>query len=378
VPIVMPRSFVNGSDSVEVSLIGDILGGSVGNLENLIQLPYGCGEQNMLRFVPNIVALEYLTGSGQITGDLQARALANMRTGYQRELSYRREDGSFSAFGDRDDSGSTWLTAFVMRSFAQARKHMTIDAEVMQLGLKFLADNQASNGSFPEVGRVSHRPMQGGAARGVPLTAFTLLAFLEAEEGSEFATAVNSAIDFLVRNIPTEPYPLSLVAYSLAKADHPGARSALARLDAMASEEDDARWWESPLESLRNTSHWYGKTRPLDIEMTSYALLTYVERGRTTEALPILRWLMRQRNSQGGFQSTQDTVVGMSALAAVAAALEAPRTDVSVRFIFGQRGKNMRVSQSDALVMQKYELPDPDVEEVEVSATGSGHVVTLE
>ena len=80
----------------------------MGNLEHLIQLPYGCGEQNMLRFVPNIVALDYLTGSGQITAGLQARAVGNMRTGYQRELSYRREDGSFSAFGDRDDAGSTW------------------------------------------------------------------------------------------------------------------------------------------------------------------------------------------------------------------------------------------------------------------------------
>ena len=87
---------------------GDILGGSVGNLEHLIQLPYGCGEQNMLRFVPNIVALDYLIGSSQVTAGLQARAVGNMRTGYQRELSYRREDGSFSAFGDRDDAGSTW------------------------------------------------------------------------------------------------------------------------------------------------------------------------------------------------------------------------------------------------------------------------------
>ena len=65
------------------------------------------------------------------------------------------------------------------------------------------------------------------------------------------------------------------------------------------------RWWEKPLESLRNTSYWYGKPRPLDIEMTSYALLTYLERGRTEQALPVLRWLMRQRNEMGGFQSTQ-------------------------------------------------------------------------
>ena len=65
------------------------------------------------------------------------------------------------------------------------------------------------------------------------------------------------------------------------------------------------RWWEKPLESVKNTSFWYGKPRPLDIEMTSYALLTYLERGESEEALPILRWLMRQRNEMGGFQSTQ-------------------------------------------------------------------------
>ncbi|KAF0289583.1 CD109 antigen [Amphibalanus amphitrite] len=375
VPIKLPRSFVNGSNSVEVSVIGDILGGSVGNLESLIQLPYGCGEQNMLRFVPNIVALDYLTGSGQITAGLQARAVGNMRTGYQRELSYRREDGSFSAFGDRDDAGSTWLTAFVIRSFAMAREYIEIDSSVMELGLKFLADNQASNGSFPEVGRVSHQPMQGGSARGVPLTAFTLLAFLDSEEGSQFSNAKNNAIDYLVRNIPTDPYELSVVAYALAKAGHPGAPGALARLSRMASEEDDMRWWEKPLESLKNTSFWYGRPRPLDIEMTSYALLTYLERGEREEALPILRWLMRQRNDMGGFQSTQDTVVGMTALAEAADALQSADTDVSVRFIFGPRGKNMRVTRSNALTVQKYELPDPEVDTVEVGATGSGLAV---
>lgn len=28
--------------------------------------------------------------------------------GYQRELTYQHTDGSFSAFGDSDDSGSMW------------------------------------------------------------------------------------------------------------------------------------------------------------------------------------------------------------------------------------------------------------------------------
>lgn len=42
------------------SLIGDILGPSISNLAHLIKMPFGCGEQNMLNFVPNIVILDYL------------------------------------------------------------------------------------------------------------------------------------------------------------------------------------------------------------------------------------------------------------------------------------------------------------------------------
>jgi len=41
-------------------LSGDILGPSIPNLANLIKMPHGCGEQNMLNFVPNIVIMEYL------------------------------------------------------------------------------------------------------------------------------------------------------------------------------------------------------------------------------------------------------------------------------------------------------------------------------
>lgn len=40
--------------------LGDILGPSIPNLANLIKMPFGCGEQNMLNFVPNIVVIEYL------------------------------------------------------------------------------------------------------------------------------------------------------------------------------------------------------------------------------------------------------------------------------------------------------------------------------
>lgn len=56
----MPANIVAGSEQVEVSAVGDVLGPSLPNLDKLIRMPFGCGEQNMLNFVPNIVIIEYL------------------------------------------------------------------------------------------------------------------------------------------------------------------------------------------------------------------------------------------------------------------------------------------------------------------------------
>lgn len=50
---------------------------------------------------------------------------------------------------------------------------------------------------------------------------------------------------------------------------------------------------------------WSSQTLSVDVEMTAYALLTYLQRGLVTEALPIMRWMVSQRNSNGGFASTQ-------------------------------------------------------------------------
>ena len=87
---------------------GDILGSSMSNLARLVKQPSGCGEQNMIGLVPNIHVVRYLKATKQSRPELEGKALRYMEQGYQRQLSYKRVDGSFSAFGKNDDSGSTW------------------------------------------------------------------------------------------------------------------------------------------------------------------------------------------------------------------------------------------------------------------------------
>lgn len=67
VTLDMPNNVVSGSELVEVSAVGDVLGPSIPNLANLIKMPFGCGEQNMLNFVPNIVIMDYLKVNSFLT-----------------------------------------------------------------------------------------------------------------------------------------------------------------------------------------------------------------------------------------------------------------------------------------------------------------------
>lgn len=108
------------------------------NLDSLIRMPFGCGEQNMLNFVPNIVVINYLKNSNQLNPAIESKAKKYMENGYQRELTYKHDDGSFSAFGKSDANGSTWLTAFVARSFRQAADHIDVEEKVIDDALEWL------------------------------------------------------------------------------------------------------------------------------------------------------------------------------------------------------------------------------------------------
>ena len=57
------------------------MGPALSGLDQLLKLPTGCGEQNMLKFAPNIYVLEYLTNTEQLTGSVRDKAIGFLRTG---------------------------------------------------------------------------------------------------------------------------------------------------------------------------------------------------------------------------------------------------------------------------------------------------------
>ncbi|KAJ9588469.1 hypothetical protein L9F63_018159, partial [Diploptera punctata] len=133
------------------------------------------------------------------------------------------------------------------------------------------------------------------------------------------------------------------------------------------------KWWMKPVRT-DDSNPWNSLPNSVDVEMTAYGLLTYLQRGLVQDALPIMKWLISQQNEQGGFASTQDTVIGLQAMGKLAESLNS-ETDVTLSFSYpGGRGIPIKVNKENSLILQTQELPE-EVRKVDLTASGTGFAV---
>ncbi|XP_041105310.1 CD109 antigen-like [Polyodon spathula] len=377
VNFTFPAGVVNGSERAYVTLVGDLMGPSVSGLESLIKLPCGCGEQNMIYFAPDIYILQYLIKTKQIKEDIKTKAISFMTEGYQRELTYQRKDGSFSAFGDDDSSGSTWLSAFVLRCFLQARQFIYIDPTVLSRTIMWIVPQQNPTGEFREPGRVIHSELQGGQNGPLSLTAYVLMALLEDETyKSYYQSAVLRAVSFLENRLAegiSKNYTLSLVTYALSLANSTLAKTALDELNRRAEKDGGLMFWSSP--KVGGSSWW--QPRSTDIELASYALLSHMEQKRLAEGIPVMKWLSQQRNHLGGYSSTQDTVVALQALSGFAALSSSQDVGltVTVSGVSLTLPTVFHIDSTNLLLLQEQQIQVQQSMSVNVKAVGNGFAI---
>ncbi|XP_058449538.1 thioester-containing protein 1 allele S3-like [Malaya genurostris] len=366
----IPKKAVPGSVQIVFSVSGNLLGPLINNLHSLIRLPTGCGEQNMINFVPNVVILDYLVESGTVAEDLKTSAINYLQSGYQNQLKYKRSDGSFSVWGASDDGGSTFLTAFVAKSFKIADKHITIDKAIVEKAFQWLAAIQEPDGQFVEVGTVFSKDIQGGlASNNFSISAYVLIAFLENEDISEkYKTTIDKTLTYLVKNFDsiTDIYDVALATYALALNNHAKTSLFMDKLVEVSIFDGNSR-----------TRYWDRK--PISIEVTGYALLAYMQQGFYADATPIMRWLNEQRFGQGGFRGTQDTFVGLKALAKFAARMTTHRNNYRVMVVNPSQNRNARlltfdVNSETSMLPQETILPD-NIRSLDIRCEGIGNGV---
>ncbi|XP_008695710.1 pregnancy zone protein [Ursus maritimus] len=373
----LPPNVVKESARASFSVLGDILGSAMQNIQDLLQMTYGCGEQNMVLLAPNIYVLNYLNETQQLTLEIKSKALGYLISGYQRQLNYKHQDGSYSTFGEQygRNQGNTWLTAFVLKTFSQAQTYIFIDEAHISQALAWLSQRQKDNGCFWSSGSLLNNAIKGGVEDEVTLSAYITIALLEIPlpvthpviRNALFCleTAWNTAKE---GTQGSHSYTKALLAYAFALVGNQDKkREVLNSLDEEAVKEDNSVHWERPQKPRAPGGHFYQPPAPsAEVEMTSYVLLAYLTAQpaptaeELTSAARIVKWITKQQNSQGGFSSTQDTVVALQALSRYGTATFT-RTGKPTQVTIQNSGAfvtNFQVDDNNRLLLHQVSLPE--------------------
>ncbi|KAM3913964.1 alpha-2-macroglobulin-like protein 1 [Leptodactylus fuscus] len=377
ISVELPPDAVPGSAVAILSVVGDIMGPALQGIENLLELPSGCGEQIMCRFVPNIYLLDYMESVNLLTEEVKKKGIGYILHGFQRELKYRREDGSFSTFGERDGSGNTWLSAFVMKGFHASSRYIHVDKKYIRDTAAWLKENQEPSGSFKNRGKLFKSSIKGGANDEMSLNAYTAIALLETKLEDEM---VEQSLKYLRDNVDKvdSDYTKSMLTYTFTLSKDYKLRDSLLRElhEKAIKEGGQTHWPANPSKPTKD--HLWSQPNSDEVEMASYILLAHLSSDNLTkeditEASCIAKWIANQQNPHGGFANTQDTVIAFQALALFCKKTYSKQGGLEILFSSG--GKKMEhgfhVEEKTRLLVQKKRLEKlPGEYKVQVKGEG--------
>uniref|UniRef100_A0A8D0AEL5 NTR domain-containing protein n=1 Tax=Sander lucioperca TaxID=283035 RepID=A0A8D0AEL5_SANLU len=302
---------VTGRKQVSALVENVVSGNSMGTL---IVQPGGSGESNMADMTLPVIAVTYLDKTNQWeTVGFQKRneALQHIKTGYQNELAYRKNDGSFAVFQQKQSS--TWLTAYVAKVFAMAHNLVAMQSQHICEAIRFLILNaQQPDGLFREIGYVYSNAMR---VR-VLISLTSILHLCATKIGLQ--ASIDKAVAYLERHLHHLSYSYAVAMTSYALANENKLNKEI--LYKFASPE---------------LSHWPVSTGHVyTLEATAYTLLALVKAKVTR---PVVRWFNTQQNVGGGYGSTQATIMVYQALAEYWASAKEPEYYLNVDILLPGR-----------------------------------------
>ncbi|XP_020798964.1 CD109 antigen [Drosophila serrata] len=409
IPYQVDRYFVYGSNRARISVVGDVVGPIFPtmpvNASSLLYLPMESGEQNAFSFAANLYTIMYMRLINQRNKTLEKNAFYHMNIGYQRQLSFMRQDGSFSLFRSdwNNSDSSVWLTSYCLRVFQEAsfyewENFIWIDATIIEKNMRWLLQHQTPQGSFYEVTWLPDRKMnRTNFDKNITLTSHVLITLATVKDisgtlGSRVALATQRAVAYIERNMDflkrqAEAYDVAITAYALQLCNSPIAEEVFSILRRQARTIGDFMYWGNqeipqPPRKLENQK-WFSLPRlpyeydSLNIETTAYALLVYVAR-REFFVDPIVRWLNSQRLNDGGWASTQDTSAALKAL--VEYTVRSRLREVSSLTVEieassqGGKTQTLHIDDTNLAKLQSIEIPDA-WGTIKVQAKGAGYAI---
>ncbi len=123
--------------SLEIDLSPSLAAGLIDSLEYLTGYPYGCVEQTMSRFLPDVLVAQLLDRLDLKNERLSAELPAQVESGLQRLYRFQHYDGGWGWW--EGGESEPYQTAYVVYGLTEARRAgYEVNEEVLQRGQEFL------------------------------------------------------------------------------------------------------------------------------------------------------------------------------------------------------------------------------------------------
>jgi len=279
--LTFPDKVEPGSRLLAIRVSPSIAGSLFGALEYLTSFPYGCVEQTMSSFLPNVIVTQVVRDLGLKVNLDQAAVQEKIRAGLDRLYSFQHEDGGWGWW--ETDESHPFMTAYVVAGLSQAQAAgVQVNAGAVEKGVAWVQKSLAQDSKLA-----------------ADLRAYMVYSLGAA--GKDDAASLSQIYD---QRAKLSPYGLALLGLALEQAKDGRAGEVGATLEQTAKQDDQQAWWPAARDAMLDFSD------DVTPEATAYVVKFLSHQRAASPLLPkAALWLMNHRNEGYWWSSTKQTAM---------------------------------------------------------------------
>jgi len=318
-----PAAAEAGTRKLMISVTPSIAGSVFAALNYLTSYPYGCTEQTMSSFLPDVLVADALQKLGVKSNIDPVTLHKQVQAGLDRLYNYQHEDGGWGWW--QSDDSHPFMTAYVLAGLAQAKAAgFDVKQDAIDKGRAWL---------LPQFNRSTR----------VRTDLRAYMAYALVLSGSDSNAAVLDSV-WGQRSTLTA-YGQAVLGLAMLQANDARAKDLATQLEGEAKQDDSQAWWPSDQNYLMD---YAGDTTP---ESTAYALKLI---NQTDSSSPLLQkaavYLVSHRSEGYYWDSTEQTAMVIYGLTDYLARTQELKPNYSVEVqVNGKSVLTKKFTPADAL-----------------------------
>jgi alpha-2-macroglobulin len=346
-----PEKVQPASRGLSIQIAPSIAGSLFNALDFLTSFPYGCVEQTMSSFLPNVIVQSTVRDLGLGVNLDQAALSEKINAGLERLYAFEHQDGGWGWW--ETDETHPFMTAYVVAGLAQAESAgVNVNADAIRRGVEWLT-----------------RAYQGNDFDDNPdLRAY--VAYALALAGRADTTVLNRAYGDRGH---MSSYGLAVLGLALDAAKDPRAGEIAGAIEGRAQQDSQQAWWPADRDPMLD---FEADTTP---EATAFATKLLARQKRGAALLPkAALWLMNHRSEGYWWSSTKQTAMVIYGLTDYLRNTNELKPNLNATVFVNGRSVLTRKMDQIADANQEIKLDDaqldPRTNHVRVEVTGEGRL----